>query len=472
MKVLFASSEVYPFAKSGGLGDVAGSLPGALKKKGIDVRVMMPKYKDIPETYVKDMVKIGDFTIDLKITVQNCEIFKLEYNDVTYYFVGNDYYFNRDGLYGYYDEAERFLFFSRAVLEFVPRFDFWPDIVHCNDWQTAVIPFLLNKQYRQHYNQLKTVLTIHNIKYQGRYGVDTLYALLGLTPEDITSDIEYYKDTNILKAGIFNADWINTVSPTYAKELEFEYYAEGLSGVIKENNYKFSGILNGIDYWKNHPQNDPNLYVNYTTSIQKKKENKRMLLEELGLTYDDDKPVVSVISRLDEHKGVDLIVHVLNDIISKDAYFVLLGTGDKKYEDAFRYFQYIYPNNVSANITFSGAMASKLYAASDIFLMPSRTEPCGLSQIIALKYGAVPVVRKTGGLNATISSFDPETREGNGVLFNNYNAHEMLAAIDYAINLYKNEPENWQKLVKNAFKSKFDWDTSADEYINVYNRII
>jgi starch synthase len=472
MKVLYVTSEAAPFAKSGGLGDVAGSLPKVLKQKDVDIRVIMPLYRDIPDSFKEKMEVIGNYEVEMNWRHQKCEISRLTLNDVVYYFVGNSYYFDREGLYGYFDEAERYLFFSKAVLDFVPKFDFWPDIVHCNDWQSAIVPFLLEKQYRNHYRQLKTVLSIHNIKYQGVYGEETIMDILGLKKEDLTRDIEFNGDTNMLKAGIYNADWVTTVSPTYARELEYEYYGEGLHGVIKSNNHKMTGILNGLDYETNNPQTDTNLYVNYTKSIKKKNENKRQFMRELNLKYDEDKPLVGIVSRLDELKGIDLVTGVIYEIMKLGINLVVLGTGDKKYEDVFRHIHNSFPDTVSVNIAFDSAIASKIYAASDIILMPSRVEPCGLTQIIALKYGAVPLVRRTGGLNDTITKFDIVTGEGNGFVFSSYNAHEMLSELNRAVCLFRKNRESWNQLVANTFKSKFDWSQSANQYIEIYDKLI
>jgi starch synthase len=471
MKVLFVASEAKPFAASGGLGDVAGSLPKMINKKGEDVRVIMPLYKEIPAEFKNEMEKLGEFKVELNWRNQKAEIFKLERDGVIYYFVGNDYYFDRKDLYKHYDDAERFIFFSKAVLDFIPKFEFWPDILHCNDWHTAIIPYLLNKQYRVHYQDLKTILTIHNIKFQGIYGVNTVYDILGLHPEEITGDIEFRGNVNIMKAGIYNADWVNTVSPTYAKELEYDYFGEGLQEVIKENNHKMSGILNGIDYDVYNPQYDENIYENYTRSLKKKKNNKMMLLKELGLEENDEKPLIGVISRLDELKGVDLILHVMYEIMNLDVNLVVLGTGEKNYEDSFRQIASVFPNNARVIIDFNSEMASKIYAGSDIILMPSRIEPCGLVQMIALKYGTIPLVRKIGGLNDSITKFEPASKEGNGFVFRTYNAHEMLHELKRGVKIYKKNKEAWDQLVKNAFKSKFSWDKSAEEYIELYNKL-
>jgi len=471
MKILYAASEVKPFAASGGLGDVAGSLPKIMNKKGLDVRVIMPLYKNVQDEYKKKIKKIGEIDVELNWRNQTAEIYKLKQDGTVFYFVGNDYYFDRDNLYKYYDEAERFIFFSKAVLEFIPKFEFWPDILHCNDWHTAIIPYLLNKQYRAHYQNLKTVLTIHNIKFQGIYGVNTIYDILGLRPEDITGDIEYRGNINLMKAGIYNADWITTVSPTYSKEIEYEYFGEGLHDVIKENNHKISGILNGIDYDVYNPKYDENLYENYTRSIKKKKNNKMMLLNELGLEETDDKPLIGIISRLDELKGIDLILHVMYEIMNLGVNFVVLGTGEKNYESFFKQIDSVFRKNAAVIIDFNSEMASKIYAGSDIMIMPSRIEPCGLVQMIALKYGTIPLVRKIGGLNDSITKFEPSSKEGNGLVFRTYNAHEMLHELKRGVKIYKKNKDAWEQLIKNAFKSKYSWDKSAEKYIELYKKI-
>ena len=468
MKILFATSECVPFIKTGGLADVAGSLPKALKDKNTDVRVVMPLYSDIPEKYRKKMKKVHEFDVGLNWRTQKCEIFSLENDGIVHYFLGNDYYFNRSGIYGYFDDGERFLFYSKAVLEMLPYIDYIPDVMHCNDWHTAIIPYLTNTHYRPHYTDMRTVLTIHNIKYQGIYGREILYEILNLKPEEINLDFEFNEAINIMKSGIYNADWITTVSPSYAKELEYEYFGEGLEGIISVNRHKMTGIINGIDYDVQNPAKDKNLYANYTRSYNKKLENKEKLLEELKLDYDENRPVIGMITRLDELKGIDLVMAVGKEIMERDVNLVLLGTGDAMYEDYFRYLESQYPGKVSARIMFDSKAASRIYAGSDIMLMPSRVEPCGLNQIIALKYGTVPIVRNTGGLGDTIFEYDEVANTGNGFKFNDYNAHEMLFEIEKAVDLYKNDSDSWKKLVANTFKCKYDWKASAKKYKEVY----
>ncbi|GEM05901.1 glycogen synthase [Halolactibacillus miurensis] len=466
MKILYATSEAFPFAKSGGLGDVAGALPKTLKKNNVDIRAVMPLYQDIPDEYKRKMTKIGDFSVQLNWRHQQCELFYLKHDNVFWYFIKNDYYFGRPGLYGYFDEAERFLFFSKAILSFIPKYDFCPNIIHCNDWQTAAIPMLLKKQVQAGCgHHVRTVLTIHNIKYQGVYGAETLYEVLGLYPADITSELEFNGAINIMKAGIYYADYVTTVSPTYAKELEHAYFGEGLDGVIRDVKWKMTGILNGVDYDIFNPMTDQALPFPYQ-DVAGKKKNKAAFLKEQGLN--PDKLTIGMVSRLVELKGIDLVQRMIEELMALDIQLIVLGTGDYHYEEFFKYVQHRYPTQTSIHITFSNALASNIYAASDLFLMPSRVEPCGLSQIIALKYGALPVVNRTGGLNDTITHIDEGSDEGNGFIFNEYNAHQMFEQIKRAKRIYDEEPERFNGFVKQAFAANFDWEQQSKEYYRVY----
>lgn len=469
MKVLYATSEAYPFAKSGGLGDVAGALPKTLRKKYVDIRAVMPYYKDIPEEYQQKMRKVGEFDVQLNWRNQPCELYVLMHEGVFWYFIKNDYYFDRGGLYGYYDEAERFLFFSKAVLCFISLYDFSPNIIHCNDWQTAAIPMLLKKQpHLDPTRNIRTILTIHNIKYQGVYGADTLFEILGLTPEDITSEIEFNGAVNIMKAGIYYSDYVTTVSPTYAKELQHAYYAEGLDGVIRDVSWKMHGILNGVDYDVNNPKTDPALKYNYD-DLEGKRKQKEHFCKEHGL--DPNKLTIGIVTRFDELKGINLIMRVIEELIGLDVQLVVLGTGDADYEDFFQYVGDRWPEQTSIHIRFSQEMASNIYAASDLFLMPSRVEPCGLSQIIALKYGALPVVNRTGGLNDTITHIEEGETKGNGFIFDQFNAHQMLRQIERAKKIYDQDPERFQGFVKEAFNADFNWEKQSCEYYKVYQAV-
>jgi starch synthase len=472
LKILFATSEAFPFAKSGGLGDVAYALPKTLKKKKVDIRAVMPLYGDIPEEFVQRMEKIGDFTVQLNWRNQQCALYYIVHENVFWYFIKNDYYFGRGGLYGYYDDAERFLFFSKAILTFIPLYDFCPNIIHCNDWQTAAIPMLLKKQYNHQLcsaDYMKTILTIHNIKYQGIYGADTLFELLGFYPEDITSELEYHGACNILKAGIYFSDFVTTVSPTYAKELEHAYFAEGLDGVIRDVHYKMKGILNGVDYEVFHPAIDRGLYENYQTNYELKLKNKAAFAEQYHL--DPNKFTIGMVSRLVELKGIDLIKRMIVEIMEQDMQLIVLGTGDKEYEDFFHYVKERYPSNTSIHICFNNQLASQIYAASDVFLMPSRIEPCGLSQIIALKYGTPPVVHSTGGLTDTVTDTSNETNKGNGFVFNQYNAHQMFEKLVLAKEIFDTDKEYWKEIVGRAFRADFNWEQQACEYYEIYNNL-
>lgn len=469
LKVLFAASEGFPFAKSGGLGDVVGALPQAFPKSEVDARVILPKYESIPWEYVKDFEYITNFWIKIGHENQYCGLFKYNIEGITYYFIDNERYFKRPTLYGYYDDAERFIFFSRAVLESIPYIGFYPDILHTNDWQTALVPFLLKEQYAWHYTNTKTVFTIHNIKYQGQYGFDDVKTILNF--DYFPAQMEFYNNVNFMKAAMYTADLVTTVSPTYAEEIKDPYYGEGLDGVARDIDWKLHGILNGIDESIYNPQTDKALYENYTRSLKKKAENKKRLQEELGLPVRPDVPMISIISRLVDQKGVDLLLGVIHDILQMDIQLVVLGTGDKDYEHRLSEVAANYPDKMRALIQFNEALSHKIYAASDMFLVPSKFEPCGLTQMIALRYGTIPIVRETGGLKDSIEYFNPETGRGNGFTFKTYNAHDMLYTIQKAVNLYYDHKDEWRQLLNNAFESHYNWKQSAQTYLYWYKKI-
>ncbi|MCX7921721.1 MAG: glycogen synthase GlgA [Clostridia bacterium] len=475
MKVLFASSEVIPFVKTGGLADVAGSLPKALKKLGADIRIVMPKYSSIPYDLAYKMQFLGNIYVNIGWRSQYCGILKLEHNGITIYFIDNEYYFRREYIYGHFDQAEQFAFFSRAVIDMLPHIDFKPDIIHCNDWQTAPVSVLLKAQYQQHdfYKDIKTVFTIHNLKYQGVFPKETLWSLLGLDWEHFTADrIEFHDHINYLKAGLAYSDVINTVSKTYAEEIKHDYFGENLSGMIRNRSTDLYGIVNGIDYEENNPSNDKRLFANYNADhLEGKYENKRKLQETLGLPVRDDVPVIGIISRLVDQKGFDLIEGVLHDILHMDVQLVILGTGEYRYEEMFRYAQSSYHNKVSANIKYDSTLAQRIYAGSDMFLMPSLFEPCGLSQLFSLRYGTIPIVRETGGLNDTVQSYNEFTGEGNGFSFSNYNAHDMLYTIKRAISFYYNK-DVWTRLIRKGMNQDFSWGKSAQEYMDLYRKVL
>lgn len=471
LKVLFAASEAYPFAKSGGLGDVIGALPKAFKKEEVDARVIMPLYSTIPEKLRKTLKPLTHFYVQMNDKYNYCGILTGEYEGITFYFIDNEAFFKRPSLYGFFDDGERFLYFSRAILDSFPHLDFTPDIIHCNDWQTAAVPYLLANQYQNLYPNMKSVFTIHNIKYQGIFGYKDIggYLHLGFLP----GDLEFYGQINLLKGALISADFVTTVSPTYAQELKDPYYGDGLDGIIREIDHKLQGILNGIDESTYDPKTDPALLVKFTkTTPEKKKiENKKALQEYLDLPIQGDVPMISMITRLVEQKGLDLVANVIHEILQLDVQLVILGTGDYHYEDLLRSVAYNYPDKMITIINFDEDLSRRIYAASDFFLMPSKFEPCGLSQMIAMRYGAIPIVRETGGLKDTVDYFNETTEKGNGFSFATYNAHDMLFTIQHGVELYNKEPALFKTLVKNAFNTHFDWKLSADTYLTAYKKL-
>ena len=471
MKVLFASSEAYPFACSGGLADVAGALPKALRKRFVGCRIILPLYSTIPEELKQKMTFVCSVTVPVAWRRQYCGVFEAHMDGVIYYFIDNQYYFKRDGLYGYYDDAERYTFFSRAVLEVLPHIDFTPDIIHCNDWQTALIPVYLDAFYKQNdfYKDIKTVYTIHNIQYQGKFGYELLEDVLGL-PAERRGIVEYDNCINFMKAAIQCADKVTTVSPTYAKEILSPYYSHGLDNILKEFTYKTTGIVNGIDVEVYNPETDKLIYKNFTADdVSAKAFNKSSLQEELGLPKKADTPVIGMVTRLVKHKGIDLVKCVFEELLQKDVQFAILGSGEWEFETFFHEMSKKYPEKVGLKLGFNPQLAHRIYAGADIFLMPSQSEPCGLAQMVALRYGTIPIVRETGGLNDTIK--DSHDGLGNGFTFKNYNAHDMQYTISRALNGYKDK-EGWSILRERAMKCDNSWKTSANAYIGLYKEII
>lgn len=473
MKVLFVASEAMPFIKSGGLGDVVGSLPKTLLKQGIEVKVMIPNYCEIAKKYKENMQEIRNYNVSLGWRNQYCGLLKSNVNGIDFYFLDNEYYFKRPSMYGYYDEAERFSFFCKGVMEGLKYLDFMPDIIHCHDWQTALIPLLLKQQYayNNQLNQIKTVFTIHNLRYQGIFDKGILPDLLGIDRNmAFKKELEFYGSINIMKAAIYYSDIVTTVSETYAQEIQTEYYGERLDGVIRENNYKLEGILNGLPYSIFNPNADNNIYHNYH-DYKTKVANKVWFQDEYHMNKGINTPLISIVSRLTEQKGLDLIIRVIEEIMNMDVQLVVLGVGDKKYEDVFSELEKKYPDRVKIFLQFDIKLAQKIYAASDIFLMPSLFEPCGLSQLIALRYGAIPIVRGVGGLKDTVKPYDTNQNKGTGFVFYNYNAHELLYKVQEAVNIYTNEPEEWISLVERAMNQQFSWDESATQYIKLYQSL-
>lgn len=474
MNILFATSESSPFAKTGGLGDVAGSLPPALCEKGVDARVIMPLYRCIPQKYKDQMRYIDHIYIDMAWRKQYAGVFEMDYKGCKYYFVDNEFYFNGDTLYSYIHlDVEKFIFFSKAVLSLLPTLGFRPDVIHCNDWQTGPIPVFLDTfQDNPFFRGIKTVMTIHNLKFQGRWDFKGIKDAMGISDYYFTSDkLEYYRDANLLKGGLVYANKISTVSESYVNEIQTPEYGEGLDLLLSARHNDLVGIVNGISYEDWNPSTDELIYEKYNMRnvIKKKQENKMRLQAELGLPVDADKMMIGIVSRLTDQKGFDLLAYKIEELCNGGAQIVVLGTGDEKYENLFRHYAWKYSDKFSAQIYYSNEMSHKIYAASDAFLMPSRFEPCGLSQLISMHYGTLPIVRETGGLKDTVIPYNEYTGEGTGFSFANYNADEMLGVIWYAMDIYYNRKSEWKNIVSNAMKTDYSWDVSAGKYINMYS---
>lgn len=471
-KVLFVTSESGPFIRTGGLGDVAASLPQALCEIGTDTRVMLPLYHDIPSDMRSTMKFLGSVYVTLAWRYQYCGVFSCNYKGVIYYFLDNEYYFKRWGLYGHYDDAERFAFFSKACIEALRVAEFYPDIIHCNDWHTALVPVFLDSFYRgyREFKDIKTVFTIHNIEFQGKYGKNLSRDILGL-PEGSEKLVEYQECVNFMKGGIECANAVTTVSPSYANEILDRYYAWGLELILKTRSYKLSGIINGIDTDLYNPANDNALFSKFSyDSVELKKQNKKGLCEMLQLEYSDDRPLIGMVTRLTEQKGLDLLMTVIDELLSADVQLVILGKGDWRYENALNEAVKRYPNKLKVIINFSTDIANKIYGGSDMFIMPSKFEPCGLSQMISMRYGTIPIVRATGGLKDTVIPFNPLELSGNGFNFLTYNAYDMLDAIHRAIGTYRNKRE-WNAIIANAMNTDFSWKQSAVHYNDLYNSL-
>lgn len=472
MKVLYAASEAMPFMASGGLGDVAGSLPQALRKRLIGCRVVMPMYDNIKQEFKDNMQFITHISVPVAWRRQYCGIFEAKAGGVIYYLLDNQYYFKRDSIYGQYDDAERFAFFARAVLEMIPYIDWKPDVIHCNDWQTALTPVYYSTMYaqRQGYENIKTVFTIHNIQYQGVYGKEILGDVLGFGQEH-ESLLEYDGCVNFMKGAIECADKVTTVSPSYANEILDPWYSHGLDSILSQRRSKLCGILNGIDVINYNPETDKALWKNYSAAdFKAKKENKAELQKLMKLPVREDVPIVAMVTRLVSHKGLDLVKAVADELLQNDnVQLVILGSGDWQYENFFKELAGRHPEKVGLWLGFVPDLAHKIYAGADIFLMPSKSEPCGLSQMVALRYGTIPVVRETGGLRDSIK--DSGDGEGNGFTFANYNAHEMLYTIRRALEGYKNA-DGWKILVQRALDSDYSWGRSANDYIRLYKELI
>jgi len=474
MKVLFVSSEVSPFVKTGGLAEWSFALPKALKAKGIDVRIIMPKYSEIIPDYDLNMIKLDTFGVQVGWRNQSCQLLYMEYEGIPVYFIDNEYYFNRPGCYGYFDDGERFSYYNRAVMESVQYMeDFSPDIIHCNDWHTGIIPVLLRDFYydKPLFSKTRCVFTIHNLKYQGVFSPLILQELLGMEMGYFTEDKLKYKDgISFMKAGISYADMVTTVSPTYAKEIQQPYYGEGFDAFMREKRWKLCGIVNGIDFDFYNPDTDKDIVSNFNSgTINKKAVNKLALQKKFGLQINDEIPLIGVVTKLIRQKGLDLITCVMEDLLKMDVQLVIIGEGDSDYQDYFKYYASTYPDKISANICSDDSLEKTIYAGADMFLMPSLLEPCGDSQLIAMRYGTIPIVRETGGLKDTIISYNEFTSQGNGFSFENFNAYEMLDIIKYAISMYVNK-KTWNNLIASAMNVSYSLENTADEYVELYER--
>lgn len=474
-KILFVASEAVPFIKTGGLADVVGSLPKCFQKEHFDIRVMVPKYLCIKEELRSQMTYINHFYMDYLDQSRYVGILQYVHEGITFYFIDNESYFGGPKPYGdWLYDLEKFCFFSRAALSALPVIGFQPEVVHCHDWQTALIPILLKDRFHdgEFFSNMKSVFTIHNLKFQGVWDVKTIQRLTCLPDYYFTPDkLEAYKDGNLLKGGIVYADAITTVSETYAKEIQMPFYGEGLDGLMRARAGSLRGIVNGIDYEEFDPENDTSIVQNYNSeNVQKEKgKNKLALQKELGLDQDETRFMVGIVSRLTDQKGLDLIQCVIDELCQDKIQLVILGTGDERYENMFRHYAWKYPDKVSANIYYSEAMSHKIYAACDAFLMPSLFEPCGLSQLMALRYGTLPIVRETGGLKDTVEPYNVYEKSGTGFSFSNYNAHEMLGIIRYAESIFYDNNKEWNVLVCRAMNKDFSWKTSAMKYQELYD---
>ena len=475
MKILYAASEAVPFCKTGGLADVAGSLPAALAAQGAEVVVVLPLYQKVKEKFGDQLYFECYDYVDLAWRHSYCGLFSLERDGVTWYFLDNEQYFNRPELYGYMDDGERFGFFSRAVVRMLPHFKFWPDVIHCNDWQTALVPIYLKDDgvREDRFRSIRTVLSVHNIEYQGRYNPQVLGDLFGLDhgwADDGTILMD--GDVNLLKGAILCADAVNAVSPTYANELKTPYFAHRLDGIMRRCGYKLSGVLNGIDIKRYDPATDPHIAANYSVGDMSGKQADKAELQRLtGLRQEPYVPIVGMVSRLVSHKGLDLVCEVLHDMMELPMQLVVLGKGDRKYEEFFQWAANQYPGRMAVRLDYNEDLSMAIYAGADLFLMPSKSEPCGLSQMIAMRYGTVPVVRETGGLKDTVHPYEAWRDAGNGFTFANYAGSDMLYVLREAVYLYKDYPDAFARLRQRAMEGDFSWARSAGEYLRIYSNV-
>lgn len=477
--ILFVASECVPFIKTGGLADVVGSLPKYYNKDEFDCRVIIPKYLCMKWEYVQQLEYVTHFYMQLNWRSVYVGLFKTVYDGVTVYMIDNEHYFGGDKPYGgeIIQNIERFAFFSKAALSVLPSLGFRPDVIHCHDWQTGLVPVYLKDCFMENefYRGIKSVMTIHNLKFQGIWDIKTVKDIAGLSNYYFTSDkLGCYDDANLLKGGIVYADYVTTVSNTYAEEIKTPFYGEKLDGLMRARSNCLMGIVNGIDYDVYNPETDPYIYRTYNvdTFRREKRENKVRLQQDLGLEVYDKKFMIGIVSRLTDQKGFDLIAYIMDELCQDDVQIVVLGTGEEKYENMFRHFDWKYGNKVSAHIYYSEEMSHKVYAACDAFLMPSLFEPCGLSQLMSLRYGTVPIVRETGGLKDTVEPYNEYEGRGTGFSFANYNAHEMLGTIRYAKDVYYNKRREWNKMVDRCMMADFSWKASAGKYEQMYRNLL
>lgn len=477
-KILFVASEAVPFIKTGGLADVVGALPKCFDKKEYDVRVIIPKYLCMKEEYKNQLQYVTHFYMDIGYRREYVGIMQMEYEGIQFYFIDNEYYFSGYQPYGEIRfDIEKFAFFSKAALSVLPVIGFRPDLIHCHDWQTGLVPVYLNDSFQQgeFYRGIKTVMTIHNLKFQGTWDIKTVRQITGLPEHFFTPDkMEAFKDANLLKGGLVYADAITTVSNTYAEEIKTEFYGEHLEGLMQARSNDLRGIVNGIDYDEYNPQTDKFIVKNYNAKNFRKEKvkNKLALQRELGLEENPKAMMIGVVSRLTDQKGFDLVNYVMDELCQDSIQLVVLGTGEERYENMFRHFAWKYQGKVSANIFYDNGLSHRIYAASDAFLMPSLFEPCGLSQLMSLRYGTLPIVRETGGLKDTVEPYNEFENTGTGFSFTNYNAHEMLGTIRYAEHIYYDKKREWNKLVDRAMARDFSWANSAKQYEEMYDWLI
>lgn len=479
-KILFAASECVPFIKTGGLADVCGALPKEFDKTEWDVRVVLPNYSCIREEYRSQFTYVTHFYMSAGNDIADKYVGVLKYvlEGITYYLIDNREYFDCETPYGdiRYD-IEKFCFFDKAVLSILKQIDFRPDLIHCHDWETGLIPVYLKNEFQadSFYWGIKSVMTIHNLKFQGVWDVKTMRGLTGLAENLFTPDkLEFRRDANMLKGGLVYADYITTVSDSYAQEIQTEYYGEGLNGLLAARHFDMQGIVNGIDYEVYNPQTDDKLYVNYDAQSFRKKKylNKTKLQEEIGLTVDKKKYMIGLISRLTDQKGLDLVRDVMDHIVDDYTQLVVIGTGDVQYENMFRHYAWKYADRVSANICYSDELAHKLYGAADAFLMPSRFEPCGLTQLISFRYGTVPIVRETGGLKDTVHPFNEYENTGDGFSFANYNSGEMLGIINYSKHIYFDRRKQWNQMIDRGMANDYSWRSAKGRYEGLYRYLL